>query len=62
MQNFIGEDGSQGKAVGNKNTFREEQGMSGIFFTSYGVDKKADQWRDMALISTSKGNISYRTA
>ena len=62
MQNFIGEDGSQGKAVGNKNTFREEQGIRGIFFASDGVDKKADQWGDMTLVSTSKGDISYRTA
>lgn len=62
MQNFIGEDGSQGKAIGNKNTFRKEQEMSGIFFTSEGVDKKADQWGDMSFVSTSKGEISYRTA
>jgi uncharacterized protein (DUF608 family) len=62
MQNFIGEDGSQGKATGNKNTFREEQGMSGIFFTSDGVEKTTDQSGDISLICTSKGNISYRTA
>jgi non-lysosomal glucosylceramidase len=62
MQNFIGEDGSQGVAIGNKNTFYEEPGMSGIYFTSDGVDKKADQWGNMTLITTSKGDISYRTA
>ena len=62
MQNFIGEDGSNGKAIGNKNTFFEEKGSSGIYFTSDGVDKKAEQWGDMSLVSTSKGNISYRTA
>jgi non-lysosomal glucosylceramidase len=62
MQNFIGEDGSQGVAIGNKNTFYEEQGLSGIYFTSDGVDKKADQWGNMTLITTSKGDISYRTA
>ena len=62
IQNFIGEDGSQGKAIGNKNTFREENGISGIFFTSDGVDKKVDQWGDMSLTTFSKGNISYRTA
>ncbi len=62
MQNFIGEDGSQGKAAGNKNTFRVEQGMSGIFFTSDGVDKTTNQWGDMTLMSTAKGDISYRTA
>ena len=62
VQNFIGEDGSQGKAAGNKNAFREEEGMSGIYFTSDGVDKKADQWGDMSLICISKDKISYRTA
>jgi non-lysosomal glucosylceramidase len=62
MQNFIGEDGSLGKALGNKNTFLEENGLSGIYFTSAGVDKKTDQWGDMSLITTSKGAISYRTA
>jgi non-lysosomal glucosylceramidase len=62
MQNFIGEDGSSGKAAGNKNTFLTEQGLNGIFFTSTGVDKKADQSGEMALACTSKGDISYRTA
>jgi non-lysosomal glucosylceramidase len=62
MQNFIGEDGSVGKASGNKNTFREGQGMTGIFFTSDGVDKTTDQSGDISLVCTSKGIISYRTA
>jgi non-lysosomal glucosylceramidase len=61
IQNFIGEDGSGGKAAANKNTFREEQGLSGIFFRSDGVDKKVDQWGDMSLVCTTNGNISYRT-
>ncbi|MFA5814550.1 MAG: GH116 family glycosyl-hydrolase [Bacteroidales bacterium] len=62
MQNFIGEDGSEGKAIGNKNTFKKDQGISGIFFSSEGVDKNVDQWGEIALVSTSKGNVSYRTA
>ena len=62
LQNFIGEDGSQGKATGNKNTFREELGIRGISLTSEGVDKKIDQWGDMALVTASGGKITYRTA
>jgi non-lysosomal glucosylceramidase len=62
LQNFIGEDGSGGKAAGNKNTFRGEGGLRGIFFTSEGVDKKADQWGDITLACASEGTISYRTA
>lgn len=61
MQNFIGEDGGSGKAAGNKNSFREEKEMKGIFFTSGGVDKNADQWGNMALVCTSEGRMSYRT-
>jgi uncharacterized protein (DUF608 family) len=62
MQNFIGEDGSSGKAIGNKNTFRKDTGISGIFFSSEGVDKNVDQWGEMALVTTSKGEITYRTS
>ena len=62
MQNFIGEDGSQGKAKGNKNTFRSEKEIHGIYFTSDGVEPNADQWGNMALASTSDGNISHRTS
>ncbi len=62
MQNFIGEDGTEGKAMGNKNTFLTEQGINGILFSSEGVDHSVDQWGEMALVSTSDGNISYRTA
>lgn len=61
MQNFIGEDGSQGKSIGNKNTFQEGPGINGIFLTSDGVDKDTDQWGNMAMVSTSEGQISYRT-
>ena len=62
MQNFIGEDGSQGKAAGNKNNFRQEQGISGIYMESEGVDRNTEQCGNMALSSTSEGRISYRTA
>ncbi len=61
MQNFIGEDGTGGTAKGNRNEFREGPGFKGIFFTTDGVDKKADQWGNMSLISTSEGEVSYRT-
>ena len=62
MQNFIGEDGSQGKALRNKNTFRSEKEIHGIYFTSDGVDSIADQWGNMAMVITSDGNISHRTS
>jgi non-lysosomal glucosylceramidase len=62
MQNFIGDDGSQSKAAGNKNSFRDENGIRGIYFSSQGVDKKTDQWGDISLTTISKGNVSFRTA
>jgi|WetSurMetagenome_2_1015567.scaffolds.fasta_scaffold00342_17 non-lysosomal glucosylceramidase len=62
MQNFIGEDGSNGKAKDNKNTFRQDKGISGILMESDSVDKNAEQWGDMTLATTSEGKYSYRTA
>ncbi|MCK4748582.1 MAG: hypothetical protein KAT15_16130, partial [Bacteroidales bacterium] len=61
MQNFIGEDGTEGKAKDNKNTYREDPGIRGIFFTTDGVDSSYDQWGNMALVTTSEGAVSYRT-
>lgn len=61
MQNFIGEDGSRGYAKDNKNQFLTGPGLNGIYFTSEGVDVDAEQWGNMALISNSEGNVSYRT-
>lgn len=62
IQNFIGEDGSGGKAVANKNRFIEENNISGIHFTSEGVDKVSEQWGEIALACLSQGEISHRTA
>ncbi len=62
IQNFIGEDGTSGKSKDNRNVFREGNGFSGVHFVSDGVDKGADQYGEMALVTTTGGNISYRTA
>ncbi|MBK7711513.1 MAG: hypothetical protein IPJ37_11555 [Bacteroidales bacterium] len=62
MQNFIGEDGSQGKSIDNINRFIQEKGISGIFMESQGVDKNAEQWGDISLTTNSEGAITYRTA
>jgi non-lysosomal glucosylceramidase len=62
LQNFIGEDGSSGKAEKNKNTFRKDERISGIFYSSDGVDKGTDQWGEMALVCLSKADITWRTA
>ncbi len=62
MQNFIGEDGSNGKSIRNKNSYLSKEGLNGILYTSRGVDPKTDQWGEMAMVSPSLGAITYRTA
>jgi len=62
MQNFIGEDGSVRMTGKNKNSYLQEKGFGGILFTSEEGDKTMDQWGEMALVSNSNGNLSYRTS
>jgi len=62
IQNFIGEDGTSGKAEANKNSYRTDQGFSGIFFSSEGMEKSSERWGEMALVTTASGEITYRTA
>jgi len=62
MQNFIGEDGSAGLAIKNQNTYRQENGLEGIFFHSIGVDSTSEQWGTMALSTSGvDGLVSFRT-
>lgn len=61
IQNFVGFDGSKGKAINNVNTAKEGNGIKGIHYTSHGVDKKSEQWGTFSLATTSEGEISYRT-
>ena len=44
LQNFIGADGNSGAANDNFNTFREADGLAGLFMQSAGVDPDAAQW------------------
>jgi len=62
MQNFIGEDGSKGKASGNGNRFMNEGSLRGLFFQSTGVDSSSEQWGTMALASDTEGLCTHRTA
>jgi len=61
IPNFIGEDGVEGKALKNKNTYREENGLKGIHYTSDGVDRESMQWGTFSLATKAEGEISYRT-
>ena len=46
IQNFIGFDGVRGQALKNVNTFREDDGVKGIHYTTSGVDPESEQWAE----------------
>ncbi|QGY46164.1 hypothetical protein GM418_21590 [Maribellus comscasis] len=62
MQNFIGEDGSEGEALKNRNSYLSKDGLNGILFTTEGVGRESEQWGEMSLVCVSPGKISYRTS
>ncbi len=62
LQNFIGADGTAGEARDNFNTYREADGLAGLFLQSNGVDKDAAQWGTLALTTPSRDGITARTA
>ena len=71
MRNFIGCDGTQYNSNGseyfpygaknNKNIYREQDEIKGIFFYSDGVDKADQAWGTMALTTDANGQVTYRT-
>ena len=62
IQNFIGFDGSRGKPEKNVNTYREENGVKGIHYTSNGVSKESEQWGSFSLVSLNEGETTHRTS
>ncbi len=61
MQNFIGEDGTDGRAIDNKNTYDTGQGFRGILFSSDSLEESSERWGEMAMVTTAIGGITYRT-
>ena len=62
IQNFIGDDGRFGLAASNRNEYREDRDLKGIFLYTESVDTASEQWGTMAVTTTAEGNISYRTS
>ncbi|MCY3798453.1 MAG: GH116 family glycosyl-hydrolase [Chloroflexi bacterium] len=62
LQNFIGADGTSGAPKDNHNTYREADGLAGIFMESAGVDRAAPQWGTLALTTPLREGITSRTA
>ena len=63
LRNFIGQDGSQ-NAPGpkdNLNRFRTHAGLAGIYMTSRGVARQAEQYGSMALAALAARGVTYRT-
>jgi non-lysosomal glucosylceramidase len=59
--NFIGTDGSLGAPKTNRNTFRNDGGIQGIFLQSEGVNRDAEQWGTLALSIRTGGEVTFRT-
>lgn len=73
MRNFVGKDGSKYHtdwkgdyvpfgAKDNKNSFRENNGIRGIYMYSDGVDKNDPAWGTIALTTQSAEGVSFRTS
>jgi len=62
LQNFIGADGTSGAAKDNHNSYREADGLAGIFMQSAGVDRDTPQWGSLALTTLQRGGITHRSA
>ncbi len=62
LQNFIGADGTSGAPNNNFNTYREADGLAGLFMQSAGVDPAAPQWGTLALATPQRAGITHRSA
>ena len=64
MRNFIGRDGRGNSFAGckdNKNVYRSQDGLSGIYFYSDSVAHDDPAWGTMALVTTATDGVSFRT-
>lgn len=62
LQNFVGFDGTDGVASGNRNRVRDDEGFTGILMDSAGVDPGLPQWGSLALATRSDQDLTARTA
>jgi uncharacterized protein (DUF608 family) len=64
LANYIGYDGTEGRAAANRNLFRSDRDLSGIEFFSEGVREQSPQQGTMALAlaDSSSFDVTSRTA
>lgn len=58
--NFIGTDGRGGKASKNRNEYRREGPVRGLWMTSDGVDPDAEQFGTMAFVTQAEETVTHR--
>ena len=63
IENFVGTDGSGGTVSRNVNQFRVDDSgvVRGLALESRGVPREAEQWGTMALVTTAREGVSFRT-
>jgi uncharacterized protein (DUF608 family) len=62
LTNFIGSDGTAGAPRANRNTYREDGTVRGMFMTSTGVGEDDPRWGTLALAVVHVGAMTYCTA
>lgn len=62
IPNFIGADGWSGKPIENKNEYRSNDHLKGIYMSTNRKDTNDINWGTMALTTTSSENVTYRTS
>jgi len=62
IPNFIGVDGWSGKPIENKNEFRTDKSLKGIYMYSDRKDTDDINWGTMSLTTISDGDVTYRTS
>lgn len=73
IRNFIGKDGSSFRTdckgdyiptgtKQNRNQYRDENGLKGVYFFSEGVDKEDPAWGTLALTTQAAQGVTYRTS
>jgi len=60
LPNFIGTDARGGRPGRNRNAYRHQGGLKGLFLHSEGVDPAEERWGTMALAVAGDAEVTYR--
>lgn len=62
IPNYIGFDGHKNYIKQNQNSYRNRNGLKGVFMTTQSADSLDSRWGSMALTTAALGEVSYRTS